>query len=158
MQCGTLRHLCWQDAGIDVDDEPGSTIFRADVGMKADRMLSRPIEQRVAIRDANPGIFTGSTCMSAIDDPLGWGEPLLDGDLTALQEGEHAIRDLRVIVEVPSRHDRPAAVASSSLLRPSHGGFEVRTLAAADRRARLSAPSHDRQGRSPCQTCRDEIR
>ena len=71
VNCGALRHLRRQDAGVDVDDEPGAAILRADVGVKTDRVLPRPIEQRVAIGNANPSVIAAATRVTAIDDPLG---------------------------------------------------------------------------------------
>jgi hypothetical protein len=112
MHCGTLRHFGRQDAGVYVDDEPGPSVFRADVRMYADGVLPRPFEQRAAIGDANPGVITGSTRVTAIDDPLGSRESLLNGDLPAAQEGEHAVRDVRVVIEILSRHGRCAQGSS----------------------------------------------
>src|SRR5687767_7025717 len=98
MDCGSLRNFCRKYARVNVDYEPGASILGANMGMKADGVLSRPIEQGAAIADANPGVISSSTRMTTVDDSLGPGELLLDSDLTTLQEREHAVHDARVVV------------------------------------------------------------
>ena len=68
---GALCHLRWQDAGVDVDHEPCASILGPDVGMKTDRVLPRPVEQRVAIGDADPGVIA-AFLLCGVDRRFPW--------------------------------------------------------------------------------------
>src|SRR5215203_4753498 len=72
--------------------------------MHTDRVLPRPIEQRVAIRNADPGVISVATCVTTIDNSLRSRELLLDGDLTTVQEGNHPVGNARVVIEILSGH------------------------------------------------------
>src|SRR5215218_10062213 len=122
--------------------------------MQTDRMLARPIEQCVSIANANPGVIAASTRVTAIDDPLGSRESLLDGNLTTLQEGEHPVGNARVVVEISSGHPRPVVSQNSHRLRvAARANFAARTRAVEGHRARPVRPRPDRRGRSSCQYC-----